>query len=79
MPVKTMPSAMGREPRASTTEVRRPSTINAKYSAGPNISPTSAKAGAKKARTKVAMVPAMKEPMPAVASATPARPPRAMR
>ena len=60
-------------------EAVSPSTISEKYSAGPNRSATSAKGGANSATSSVAAVPAMNEPMAAVASARPALPWRAIR
>ena len=56
----------------------RPSTISEKYSAGPNLSATSASGGAATAMSSVAKHPAKNEPMAEVASATPARPCRAI-
>ena len=50
------------------------STITAKYSAGPNFSATCTTSGAITVSRIVAIVPAMNEPMAAVASAGPARP-----
>ena len=78
-PTTTMASACSSEPLASTIEATRPSTISEKYSAGPNRSATSAKGGANSATSSVAAVPAMNEPMAAVASARPALPWRAIR
>ena len=49
-------------------------SINAQYSAGPKPSATSTRAGARSISITVANVPAMNEPMAAVASAAPARP-----
>ena len=73
-PSTTMASAFQMEPLASTTAAIRPSTISAKYSAGPNLKATSARGGAKAASRKVATVPAKKEPMAAMDRAAPARP-----
>ena len=73
-----MPIAFTSEPLASTTAAMSPSTISEKYSAGPNFSATSASGGAKAATISVANVPAMNEPMAAIASALPARPCRAI-
>ena len=73
-----MPSACSSEPLASTIEATRPSTISEKYSAGPNLSATSASGGANSAISTVATVPAKNEPMAAVASARPALPCRAI-
>ncbi len=64
-----MASALINEPCASATEAARPSTMSAKYSAGPNLSATSASGGAKPAIRKVATVPAKNEPIAAVNSA----------
>ena len=66
------------EPWASTTAAIRPKTINEKYSAGPNLKATSASGGANAAINTVATVPAKNDPSAAVASATPARPRRAI-
>ena len=49
-------------------------TISAKYSVGPNLSATSTTSGASSVSRMVAIVPATKEPIAAVASAGPARP-----
>ena len=73
-----MPSACSSEPCASTIETARPSTSSEKYSAGPNFRAISASGGANRAIRKVAMVPAMNEPMAAVANALPASPRLAM-
>ena len=54
--------------------VQKASTISRKYSGGPRRTACSATTGAKKVTTTVAMEPATKEPMAAVASAAPARP-----
>ena len=59
-------------------EAMRPSTIREKYSAGPNFSAMLASGGAKKMMTNVAIVPAMNEPIAAVARARPALPWRAI-
>ena len=48
--------------------------MSAKYSGGPNFSPSSTTSGDRKVRPMVAMVPAKKEPMALVASAGPALP-----
>ena len=59
----------------STAEtVVNASSISANLSAGPNVSPHSATAGANSDTMTVAMVPATNEPIAAVASAGPARP-----
>ena len=73
-----MPIALSSEPCASTTDATSPSTISEKYSAGPNLSARLARA-ARRARSRGWRVPATNDPMAAVASATPARPCRAMR
>jgi hypothetical protein len=49
-----------------------------KYSAGPNLSATSASGGANDAISRVAKVPAMNEPTAAIDSALPALPWRAI-
>ena len=66
------------EPRASVTVAMRPSTTSAKNSGEPKVRATSARGGANSTMTTVATVPAMNEPMAAVASAGPARPFRAI-
>jgi hypothetical protein len=78
-PTTTMAIACSSEPLASTIDAVSPSTISEKYSAGPNRSATSASGGANSATSRVAAVPAMNEPMAAVASARPALPWRAIR
>ncbi len=70
--------ALSREPEASTTAPIRPSTMSAKYSAGPNLKASSVSTGAKAAMTMVPTQPAKNEPRPAAASAAPARPLRAI-
>ena len=77
-PSTTMAIALTSEPCASTTAATRPSTISEKYSAGPNLSATSASGGAATAIRKVATQPAKNEPIAAMASARPARPWRAI-
>ena len=77
-PSTTMAIALMSEPCASTVAATRPSTISEKYSAGPNLSATSASGGAATAMTSVATQPAKNEPTAAVASAGPARPWRAI-
>ena len=47
MPRQTMAIALMREPRASTTAAMSPNTMRENYSAGPNLSATSARSGAK--------------------------------
>ena len=54
--------------------VQKASTISRKYSGGPSRTAYSATSGANRVTSTVAMVPATKEPMAAVASAAPARP-----
>ena len=66
------------DPWASTTAETRPSTIREKYSAGPNLSATSASGGANIATIRVATQPAKNEPSAATVSAGPARPRRAI-
>ncbi len=66
------------EPDASTIEATSPSTINEKYSAGPNFSASSASGGANSAISSVQTVPAKNEAIAAVASARPALPCRAI-
>ena len=52
----------------------RPITISEKYSGAPNLSASSAIGGPKRAMRIVPIVPAMNEPIAAMASAGPARP-----
>ena len=77
-PTQTMASALMREPRASTIAATSPNTISEKYSAGPNLSATSASGGANAAISTVATQPAKNEPIAAMPSAGPARPRRAI-
>ena len=77
-PNTTMAIALMSEPCASTVAATSPSTISEKYSAGPNLSATSASGGAATAMIRVATQPAKNEPTAAVASAGPARPWRAI-
>ena len=60
-------------PKAAETVVKA-STISAKYSAGPKESASFTTHGASSASATVAIVPATKEPIAAVASAGPPRP-----
>ena len=69
-----MAIAFTSEPEANTTAPIKPSTINEKYSAGPNLNAISDRGAANAANTKVATQPAKNEPKPAVNNATPARP-----
>ena len=73
-----MPTALSREPEASTTAPIKPRIISEKYSAGPNLKATSVKGTAKPANTRVPTQPAKKDPKPAAASAGPALPLRAI-
>ncbi|GAA3161248.1 hypothetical protein GCM10020001_101920 [Nonomuraea salmonea] len=77
-PSAIIASALSAVPRASAIETMRPSSTSEKYSAGPNCSATLASGGAATASTTVATVPAMNDPIAAVASAGPARPCRAI-
>ena len=77
-PTITMPIALSAERLAITTAPISPSTISEKYSAGPNRVAIAASGAASSAQIKVATVPAMKEPIAAIASAGPARPWRAI-
>ena len=61
------------EPSTADTVVNA-STISAKYSGGPNLRPSSTTTGERNVSPMVAIVPATKEPIAAVASAGPARP-----
>ncbi len=49
----------------------KPKTIREKYSGGPKAKAASASGGARKTSPKMAMVPAMNEPMAQIASAGP--------
>ena len=60
-------------PSTALTVVKA-SSINIKYSGGPSLTASSATMGANSVTNTVAMVPATKEPIAAVASAAPARP-----
>ena len=60
-------------PSTALTVVKA-SSISRKYSGGPSVTAKSATTGANSVTSTVAMVPATKEPMAAVASAAPARP-----
>ena len=77
-PSTIMPTALIKEPEASTTAPIKPKIISEKYSAGPNLKATSVKGPAKAAKIKVPTQPAKKEPKPAAAKAGPARPLRAI-
>ena len=72
-----MPSAV--RPRSvlwpsTALTVQKASTISRKYSGGPSLTAWVAISGARKVTPSVAMVPATKLPMAAVARAAPARP-----
>ncbi len=60
-------------PSTALTVVKA-SNIRQKYSGGPSFTANSARMGANSVTRMVAMVPAMKEPMAALAKAAPARP-----
>ena len=60
-------------PSTALTVVKA-STISMKYSGGPSLTAKSATTGANSVTMTVAMVPATKDPIAAVASAAPARP-----
>ena len=77
-PVRIIASAFRSEPLARVIEATRPSVISEKYSAGPKVSARADSGAAKAAMRNVEIVPAMKEPMAAMLSATPARPWRAI-
>ena len=62
------------DPLVSVELNAKPKTASAKYSGGPNVKATVAKAGPTKASAKTATVPAMKDPIAEIASAGPARP-----
>ncbi|MNL08967.1 hypothetical protein D3C87_1297120 [compost metagenome] len=69
-----MQIALIKDPDARTTAPIRPSTINEKYSAGPNLNASSVRGGANAARTSVPTQPAKKDPKPAAARAGPPLP-----
>ncbi len=73
-PRRIMPTALIREPEASTTDPTRPKSMSEKYSAGPKRKASSASGTASSARTTVAKQPAKKEPRAAIVSAAPPRP-----
>ena len=73
-PTSTIAIAFSGAPCASTTEPVRPSTIRLKYSAALNLSASQVSGALAVAITTVAMVPATKEAIAAIASAGPARP-----
>ena len=77
-PRMIMQMALSSDPCASTTEATSPSTINEKYSGGPNASATLDSGVANIAISNVAIDPATKEPTAEVVSAAPARPLRAI-
>jgi len=74
MPSTTMPMPSMNGPLDSTEARIRPRIISAKNSFGPNNSAVAVSGPARAASASVATHPAKKEPMAAVASATPARP-----
>jgi hypothetical protein len=78
MPSSMTPRPLSSEPRTNTTLLTSPNSSRAKFSRGPKVSATADKGAASKATTAVPTVPATKEPSAATASATPARPWRAM-
>lgn len=61
------PSALRSEPCTSVTAATSPSTISAKYSAGPKLKAKVARTGAKPAMSAVPTVPAKNEPTAAMA------------
>ncbi len=77
-PTTTMASALATEPCARITAAIRPSTSRLKYSTAVNCSARAASGRASSAITTVATVPAKKEEMAAMASASPALPWRAI-
>ena len=76
--MKRLASPRASESPSTAVTVVSASTISAKYSAGPNSSATRTISGATKVSASVAIVPATKEPMAAVASAWAPRPLRAI-
>jgi len=62
------------DPPERNTASSRPSEVNAKYSGGPKSSANSASGGAKKVIPMMETVPAMNDPIAAMARAAPARP-----
>ena len=77
-PISRLATPRTIEAPSSVDTVVKASTISAKYSAGPNISASLTKTGARKVSSSVPIVPATKEPMAAVASAAAPRPRRAI-
>ena len=72
MPTRIMPIALMTEPDDSDTAPNRPTNISEKYSAAPNLKAMADKGAANAANTNVPTQPAKKEPIAAVAMATPA-------
>src|SRR3974390_1339343 len=70
-PVKTMATDLSTEPFASTTAKMRPSTISAKYSAGPNSSARPVSGAPSAATSTVDTQPAKNEPMAAIEAGDP--------
>ena len=79
MPRMRLVTPRASEAPSSAEAAVNANTISAKYSAGPKRSATRTKMGARKVRSSVPMVPAMNDPIAAVASAAAPRPWRAMR
>ncbi len=77
-PVSTIAIDLSTEPFASTTANIRPSSISAKYSAGPNSKASEVKGAPSAATSTVATQPAKNEPIAAIDKAGPARPWRAI-
>ena len=77
-PIATMASDLIMSPCASTAAATSPISISEKYSGAPNFSASSASGGPATAISMVPKVPAMNEPIAAMASAGPARPCRAI-
>ena len=73
-PMSAAASPLASEPGDNPASAVSAKTIRAKYSAGPKVSATSTSTGARVISIRVANVPAMNEPIAAVASAAPARP-----
>ena len=73
-PTTAIISALTSDLPVTLLRTTKPNTISEANSGGPNASAASASGGASRTRPKIAIVPAMKEPSAAIASAGPARP-----
>ena len=73
-PTTAIISALMSEVPVTLLNTTKPNTISAANSGGPKASAACASGGAISTRPKIEIVPPMKEPMAAMASAGPARP-----